>query len=57
MAGLIGQPELVPPICTYCVYFSRPKTNPFSGDYTTVLDPYCVDPINAAAALMPASVA
>ena len=57
MAGLIGQPDLAPPICTYRAYFSRPKIDPFSGDYTAVLAPYCVDPMNSAAAPMPTSVA
>ena len=57
MAGLIGQPYLEPLIRTYRAYFSRPETDPFSGDYTVVLDPYRVDPMNAAAAPTPASVA
>ena len=57
MASLIGQPDLAPPICTYCAYFSCPKTDLFSGDYTAVLDPYRVDPLNAATAPKPASVA
>ena len=56
MAGLIVQPDLKPPICTYFAYFSRPETDPLSGDYTAVLDPYCVDPMNAAAVPTPASV-
>ena len=56
MAGLIGQPDLAPSICMYPVYFPRPETDPFSGDYTSVLDPYRVDPMNAAAAPTPASV-
>ena len=54
MAGLIGQPDLAPPIRTYCAYFSRPETDPFSGDYTAVLAPYRVDLMNAAAAPTPA---
>ena len=57
MAGLIGQPDLAPPICTYCAYFSRPETDPFSGDYTAVLDPYCVYLMNAVAAPTPTRVA
>ena len=57
MAGLIGQPDLEPPICTYRAYFSRPKTDPFSGNYAAVLDPYRVDRLNAANAPTPASVA
>ena len=57
MAGLIGQPDLAPPIRTYRAYFSRPETDPFSDDYTAVLDPYRVDPMNAATALTPASMA
>ena len=57
MAGLIGQPDLAPPIRTYRANFSRPKTDPFSGDYTAVLDPYRVDPLNAPTATTPASVA
>ena len=50
MASLIGQPDLAPPIRTYRAYFPRPKTDLFSGDYTAVLDPYRVDPMNATAA-------
>ena len=57
MAGLIDQSDLAPPICTYRAYFSRPETDPFSRDYTALLDPYRVDPINTAAAPTPASVA
>ena len=57
MAGLIGPPDLAPQICTYRAYFSLPETDPFSGNYTSVLDPYCVDSMNAAAAPTPASVA
>ena len=57
MAGLLGHPDLEPPICTYRAYFSRPETDPFGGDYAAVLDPYRVDPLNAAAAPRPASVA
>ena len=56
MAGLGSQPDLAPTICTYCAYFSHPETNPFSGNYEAVLDPYWVDPMNAAAALTPDSV-
>ena len=48
MAGLGGQSDLAPTICTYCAYFSLPETDPFSGDYEDVLDPYQIDPINAA---------
>ena len=57
MAGLTGQPDLEPPICTYRAYFPRPETYPFSGDYAAVLEPYRVYPLNAAAAPTPASVA
>ena len=57
MAVLIGQSDLAPPICTYRAYFPRPETDPFSGDYTAVLDPYWVEPLNAAAAPAHASVA
>ena len=57
MAGLLGQPDLAPPIRTYRAYFSRPETDPFGGNYAAVLDPYRVDPLNAAAAPTPASVA
>ena len=56
MAGLLGQPDLAPPICTYRAYFSNPETDPFGGDYATVLDLYQVDPLNSAAAPTPASV-
>ena len=44
MAGLIGQPDLAPPIRTYRAYFSRPETDLFSGDYTAVLESYRVNP-------------
>ena len=37
--------------------FSRPKTDPFNGNYTAVLDPYRVDPMNAVATPPPARVA
>ena len=57
MAGVICQPDLAPPIRMYCAYFSRPETDPFGGDYATVLEPYHVDPLNSAAAPTPASVA
>ena len=57
MDGLIGQPDLAPLIRTYRAYFSCPETDPFSGDYTAVLDPYRVDPMNTVAAPTPASVA
>ena len=57
MAGLIGQPDLAPPIRTYRAYFSRPETDLFSRDYTAVLDPSRVDPINDAAVTPPSSVA
>ena len=56
MAGLGGQPDLAPTICTYRAYFSCPETDLFSGNYEAVLDPYRVDPMNADAALTPASV-
>ena len=56
MAGLIGQPNLAPPICTYRAYFSRLNTDTFSGDYTAVLEPYRVVPLNAADTPTPTSV-
>ena len=31
------------------MYFSRPETDPFSGDYAAVLDPYRIYPMKAAA--------
>ena len=57
MAGLLGQPDLAPPIRSYCAYFSRPETDPFGGNYAAVLEPYQADPLNAAAAPTPARVA
>ena len=57
MAGLVVQPDLAPPICMYRAYFPRPETDPFSGDYAAVLEPYHMDPLNAAAAPTPARVA
>ena len=56
MSGLGGQPDLAPTICTYRAYFSLPETDPFSGGYEAVLDPYRIDPMNAAATQTPASV-
>ena len=56
MAGLGGQFDLAPTICTYRAYFSLPETDPFSSGYETVLDPYSIDPMNAAAVQNPASV-
>ena len=56
MAGLGDPPDLVLTICTYLEYFSSPETDPFSGGYNAVLDPYRKDPMNAAAAQTPASV-
>ena len=56
MAGLCGQPDFEPTICTYCAYFSRPETDLFSCNYEAVLDPYWVDPMNTAATLTPARV-
>ena len=57
MAGSLGQRDFAPPIRMYRAYFSRPKTDPFGGDYAAVLDPYQVDSLNSAAAPTPASVA
>ena len=31
------------------MYFSSPETDPFSGGYEAVLEPYRVDPMNASA--------
>ena len=47
MAGLDGQPDLAATICTYRAYFSLPETDPFSGSYEAMLDPYRIDPMNA----------
>ena len=56
MAGLGGQPDLAPTICTYCAYLFLPEINRFSGSYEAVLDPYRVDPMNVAALQTYASV-
>ena len=56
MAGLGGQPDLAPTICTYRAYLSLPDPGPFSGGYEAVLDPNMIDPMNTAAAQTPASV-
>ena len=56
MAGLSGPPDLVLTICTYRVYLSSPETDPFFGGYDAVLEPYRIDPMNAASAQTPASV-
>ena len=55
MAGLGSHPDLAHTICTCHAYFSRSETDPFSGSYEAVFDPYRVDPMNAAAALTPSS--
>ena len=56
MAGLGGQPYIANTICTYHAFFPRPETDPFSGKYEAVLDPYRIDPMNAATELTPASI-
>ena len=56
MAGLGGPPVLVPTISTYHAYFSSSETDPFSGEYQAVLEPYLVEPMNAGATQAPASV-
>ena len=56
MAGFGGPPNLVPTICTYRAYFSSPETDPFSGGYVAVLEPYRIETMNAAATQTPASV-
>ena len=56
MSGLDGPPNLAPTICTYRAYFSSPETDPFSGYYKEVLEPYFIYPMNEVAAQMPASV-
>ena len=55
MAGLGVQPDLAPTTFTYRAYFSRPETDPFSGNYEAVWDLYWVNLMNASAALTPAS--
>ena len=50
MAGLGGPPNLVSTICKYCAYFAFVETEPFFGGYEAVLEPYRIDPMNAAAA-------
>ena len=56
MAGLEDPPNSVPTICTYRAYFSTPETDPFSGGYESVLEPYRIDPTNAVTTQTPASV-
>ena len=56
MAGLGGLPNLVPTIFTYRAYFSSPETDPLYGGYEAVLEPYRIDPMNAAATQTPAIV-
>ena len=53
MAGHSGPPALVSLINTYPAYFSFPETNPFSGNYQTVLESYLIDPMNAGAVQTP----
>ena len=56
MAGLGGPTVLVPTICTYRAYLSSPETDPFSGNYEAVLEPYIIDLMNTDAALTPSIV-
>ena len=56
MAVLGGPPVLVPTICMYRAYFSSLETDPFSGNYEAILEPYLIDPMNAAVVQTPASV-
>ena len=48
MSGLGGPPVLVPMICMYRAYFSSPETDTFYGDYKAVLEPFLINPMNAA---------
>ena len=57
MASHIRQTDLALLIRTYRAYFSRPETDPFSDDYAAILEPYPVDPLNAASVPTPARVA
>ena len=56
MAGLGGPTVLVTTICTYRAYLSSPETDPFSGNYEAVLEPYIIDLMNTDAALTPSIV-
>ena len=55
MDGLNSPPDLVLTICTYRAYFSSLETDPFPSGYEAVLEPYMIDPMNAAAAQTPSS--
>ena len=46
---------MVPTICMYCAYVSSLETDPFSGDYEAVLEPYLIDLTSVASPQMPAS--
>ena len=56
MDGLNSPPDLVLTICTYRAYFSSLETDPFPSGYEAVLEPYRIDPMNAAAYKTPARV-
>ena len=57
MAGLGSPPNLMPTIYTYRAYLSSLEKEHFSGGYEAVLETYIIEPMNAAAAQTPASVA
>ena len=56
VASFGGPPVLFPTTCMYHAYLSSSETDPFSGNYEAVLEPYLIDTMNAAAAQTPASV-
>ena len=56
MVSLGGPPVLVPTVSMYRAYFSSPETDLFSREYQAFLEPYLIDPMNAAAAQTPESV-
>ena len=56
MAGLRKPPNLVPIICMYRAYLYSPETDQFFSGYEAVLEPYLIDPMNAATTQTLASV-
>ena len=51
----MATPGLVPPFNTYQEYFASEETNPFTDNFTAVMAPYALDPVNAATAHKPAA--
>ena len=51
----MATPGLVPLFKTYGEYFANEETNPFTDNFSAVMDPYALDPANSAATHKPAA--